>query len=367
MSRTIRILALLGIAGFFALAVCGGFLLILSGGDVVDFVQLSLLRFSLASRQEELHRAVGSDDSPLRFIVNLGDAPRVIAENLRAQNLILDADLFVDYVQAEGLDVQLEAGTYFLNQTQTLAQIAVALTDSRFSQIPFRILEGWRREEIAEIIDQNGLFSFTGADFLAVTAPGTIFDTRLVEQSGLPPNASLEGFLFPNTYQLPPEITAAELRDFLTQTFLETTGLQFQLDAAEQGLSLYQAVTLASIIEREAVHDDEHPLIASVYRNRLANGLRLEADPTIQFGLHGERGRWWPSLTISDYRGVNSPYNTYLIDGLPPGPIANPGLSAIRAAIYPAESSYFYFRAKCDGSNYHNFAITYDEHLANAC
>jgi len=95
--------------------------------------------------------------------------------------------------------------------------------------------------------------------------------------------------------------------------------------------------------------------------------MRLQADPTVQYGINGARGRWWPAITQADYRNIASPYNTYLNEGLPPGPIASPGLSAIRAATYPAESSYFYFRAKCDRSNYHNFATTYDEHLANGC
>jgi UPF0755 protein len=115
------------------------------------------------------------------------------------------------------------------------------------------------------------------------------------------------------------------------------------------------------------VWDDEHTLITSVYRNRLDIGMKLDADPTVQYALQGARGRWWPNISPSDYTGVESPYNTYLNFELPPGPIANPSLSAIRAAIYPAESSYIYFRARCDGSNYHRFATTYDEHLANGC
>jgi UPF0755 protein len=106
-------------------------------------------------------------------------------------------------------------------------------------------------------------------------------------------------------------------------------------------------VTLASIVEKEAVHPDEYPLIASVYRNRLTLGMTLDADPTVQYALSGQRGTWWPPLTADDYRNILSDYNTYINYGLPPGPIANPRLAAIRAAVYPAESSYLYFRGAC--------------------
>ena len=108
-------------------------------------------------------------------------------------------------------------------------------------------------------------------------------------------------------------------------------------------------------------------MIASVYHNRLNIGMKLEADPTVQYGLQGARGAWWPPITYADFRGVQSPYNTFLVAGLPPGPIASPGLSAILAALQPAESGYFFFHAACDNSFYHNFAVTYEEHLQNVC
>ena len=136
-------------------------------------------------------------------------------------------------------------------------------------------------------------------------------------------------------------------------------------DAAAQGLTLYQVVTLASIVEREAVHDDERPVIASVFLNRLNLGMKLDADPTTQYAI-ATPDNWWPPLNF-DPRTVDDPYNTYVYSGLPPGPIASPGLNSIRAVIYPAASGYFYFRAKCDGSQYHNFSVTYEEHLGYGC
>jgi UPF0755 protein len=137
---------------------------------------------------------------------------------------------------------------------------------------------------------------------------------------------------------------------------------------SDQGLSLYQAVILASIVEREAVVPDERELIASVFLNRLSMDMKLEADPTIQYALGQQPdGGWWKApLSLEDLE-INSPYNTYLYQGLPVGPICNPGLDSLLAVAYPASSPYLYFRAQCDGSGRHFFSETFEEHQRNAC
>jgi UPF0755 protein len=341
--------------------------LVVSGGDPVDFVQKTAIRLSLSGRQDDLNRAVSNDTTPVRFTVNSGDTPRVIAQNLSSVNLIEDADLFVDYVRLNDLDRQLQAGTYFLTRAQSLTQIAQALTDSRNSQFAFRILEGWRIEEVAEAIDDNPYFSFTGAEFLALVGTGANVDAGFASTVGLPPGASLEGFLYPDTYQLPAIVTPTMLRDILLQTFAEKVGVQLPIDAVAQGFTLYQMVTLASIVQREAIHIDEQPMIAGVYRNRLAIDMRLEADPTVQYGIGFRDGSWWPRITQFDYTNAVSSYNTYLNSGLPPGPIANPGVSAIQAAVYPTSSDFYFFRADCRTDGYHDFGRTFEEHLANGC
>jgi UPF0755 protein len=366
LSRPARILILAAASLLLMAILCVGALFIVSGGQPVDFVQTSLVRLRLAGRQDDLNRSVGTDTTPVRFTISAGDTPRVIANNLYNAGLILDRDLFVDFVRANDIDVELEAGTYFLNRAQSLSQIANALTDSRSSQFLFRILEGWRIEEIAEVIDNNPYFGFSGADVLAVVGPGAQLDPEFVAYADIPAGASLEGFLFPDTYQLPAQVTPLLLRQYLTEQFAEQVGTELPRQANAQGLSLYEVVSLASIIQREAVHEDEHPMIASVYRNRLRDGMRLEADPTVQYPI-GRPGNWWPQITQADYSNVVSPYNLYLNFGLPPGPIANPGISAIRAAVNPAVSPNYYFRARCDGSGYHEFAVTFEEHVANAC
>lgn len=350
----------------FALILLLGLLLV-SSGDPIGFVQTQWIRLRLAGREAVLNTPRSSDSTPLRFVVDPGDSPRIIAANLVVAGLIADAEVFVDYVRLQGWDTELEAGTYFLNAAQTIPQIAQTLTDSRGSFIPFRIIEGWRLEEIAEAVDANPLFGFSGAEFLAAAAAGTQPDESFAARVGLPAGASHEGFLFPNTYSLPPEITAHGLRDVLTDEFLaQVNAAGVESAAHDQGWSLHQVATLASIVQREAVRIDEAPLIAGVYRNRLDIGMKLDADPTVQYPL-GQPGDWWTQITRADYTGVISPYNTYLSPGLPPGPIANPGLAMLQAVVAPEASEFFYFQANCDGSGYHRFARTFDEHLANSC
>lgn len=365
MNRGCRAVLMLGVVLGVVALVCAGGLFLVSGGRPIDFVQKALIRVSLASRQADLNTPAGSSTKPQRFTVASGDTPRTIAQKLAAANLITDPSLFVDYVRLNDIDKKLQAGTYFLKQSLTPVEIAAALQDASSTQFPFRILEGWRIEEIAAAIDDNSYFPFTGRDFLAAVGPGATVNPSFASRVMLPSGASLEGFLFPDTYQLPAEITPELLRDTLTQAFLDKVGAQVAADAAAQGLTLYQAVTLASIVQREAVHEDEQPLIASVYRNRMRDGMKLEADPTVQYAMGFTDGRWWPRITVDNYSNVNSPYNTYLHAGLPPGPISNPGLSAIRAAVYPAQSDYYYFRADCSTNGYHKFARTFEEHLAN--
>lgn len=367
MTHPVRVVLLLGAAAVMIGVLSVGALFIISGGNPVDYVQMAILRLQLAGREDDLNRRLSSDNTPIRFTINAGDTPRVIAQNLVAQGLILDPELFVLFVRVNEIDRELEAGTYFLYRSQTLAEIAYALTDSRSSQFLFRILEGWRLEEVAAAIDHNPYFPFSGADFLALTGAGAPVDAAFAEYVGLPAGASLEGFLFPDTYQLPAQITPELLRDTLLNTFLERVTPEMRQQAEAQGYTLREMVTLASIIQREAVHPDEHPMISSVYRNRLSIGMKLDADPTVQYAIGFQNGTWWPQITQADYTGVISPYNTYLNTGLPPGPIANPGLSAIAAAINPAVSEFLYFRADCSGNGYHRFARTFEEHLANAC
>src|SRR5690606_30523521 len=204
------------------------------------------------------------------------------------------------------------------------------------------IPEGFRLEEIADRLAENNVMS--AEQFLtAVRQPRTlsIFDNYDFLQ-GLPPEASLEGYLFPDTYRFPVFASSPELiiRPFL-ENFEDKVGNK-GLVGGTSGLSGYNLITLASIVEREAVLPEERPLISSVYLNRINNscpdvgGNYLQADPTVQYARGTVGNWWWEPQDISEYQTVISPYNTYLNPGLPPGPIASPGLSAIEATRYPA-------------------------------
>ncbi|MFP4323792.1 MAG: endolytic transglycosylase MltG, partial [Anaerolineales bacterium] len=259
----------------------------------------------------------------------------------------------------------LRAGTYFISENMTIPQISERLVDPNPVTLRLTVIEGWRMEQIAAWIDQQPLLDYSGNDFLAIVGQGAPLPPDFQSQYDIPSGASLEGFLFPATYQVPLTGDVISLRDAMLDAFARNVSAAMQRDARAQGLTMYEVVTLAAIVEREAVIAEERPQIASVYLNRLEIGQRLQADPTTQYGLAGP-GDWWPQITVADYQNVH-PYNTYVIDGLPPGPIANPSLSSMRAVIYPAVTPYFFFRAACDGSGLHQFAITFEEHVANAC
>jgi UPF0755 protein len=179
----------------------------------------------------------------------------------------------------------------------------------------------------------------------------------------------MEGFFFPDSYILPRTTTADQLLDTIARNFAFHISDDMRAGFAAQGLDLYQAVTLASIVERESVHDDELALIASVFINRLNVGMTLGSDPTVQYalGYNAIEQTWWTNPLSLDDLKFDSPYNTYIYAGLPPGPIASPSLEALQAVAFPVASSYYYFQAKCDGSGYHTFAVTFEEHLANGC
>lgn len=345
-----------------------------SGMNPLTAIQLKI---NLERNADQLTAPAGTDTAYREFEIIPGDSAYTVSQNLLAAGLITDPDLFVDYVRFYGLDVQLEAGRYFLRQTQTLEEIAYALTDASAATIPFRTIAGWRIEQVAEqAVNGNTRLTFNGADFLAAVGPGAPIPADFKARTGIPDilsngqAPSLEGFMFPGDYQLQPGITPAGLRDVLLAAFnANVTDAMYQ-QAAAQGLTMYEVVTLASIVQREAAVMDEAPIIASVYLNRLRLPMRLDADPTVQYAIGNSRdGRWWPNITQADYYGLqgvpNQSYSTYLNEGLPPGPIASPSLAAINGVLNAAETQYYFFRLGCEGDGTHEF-FTLDEQFDHA-
>jgi UPF0755 protein len=325
------------------------------------------LSLYLDFRRAELNTPAGSDPASVVFTVEPGESVGQIAARLQREGLIRDAELFRLYLRYARLDSGVEAGQFTLKKTMTIPQIAQALQSGRRDELTLTIPEGRRLEEVAELVAQQTPISATA--FLSLTRDAQAWATQYPFLSELPAGASLEGYLFPDTYRLPLDVTASDVVARMLSNFDHRITRKLRDDLASQKRTLFEAVTLASIVEREAVVEKERPVIASVYLNRLTSGMALDADPTVQYGMASAKGQapWWPQLTQEDYRNVKSPYNTYLNPGLPPGPIANPGLSSLEAAIDPAQTDFYFFRASCSRDGTHLFSKTLEEHAAKAC
>jgi UPF0755 protein len=314
--------------------------------------------------ERSLLRPVDPQGEPQVFTVQLGESVPSIAARLEEQGFIHSADAFRTFLVYAGLDTGVQAGRYQLSPAMNTVEIARALQDAVPEEVTFIVLPGWRAEEISAALPTSGL-SIDPGEFMELVRnpPEALIPT------GFPPLESLEGFLLPGTYQVKRVVSARSLLEVFLQRFDESVTPDLRDGFAERGLDLAGAVTLASIVEREAVVEDEQPMIASVFYNRLAQGMRLESDPTAQYalGYQFSAGSWWKNPLTWDDLQVESRYNTYRYNGLPPGPICNPGIDALRAVANPAHTGYFFFRAKCDGTGRHAFSVTYEEHLQNAC
>jgi len=294
--------------------------------------------------------------------VEQGESARSIGDELQRKGVIRSKRLFEVLVALTGVQNKLEAGDYEfdagLPSIEVVHRIAEGKTASRNVVIP----EGRRSEEVGEILEKAGVVS--KQDFLDALVKSQYNEPFLSQTS----SASLEGFLFPATYSFFRAAKPGDVVATMLLAFQDKVASQLQLEG--QTLTLDQVVTLASIVEREAQDPAERPIIASVYLNRLRLGINLQADPTVQYALTqfplsvSAYGYWKKDLTLDDLK-VDSPYNTYVRPGLPPGPIANPGLDSINAVVRPARTNYLFFVAKNDGTGQHAFAETLEEHLAN--
>lgn len=315
----------------------------------------------LLSHGDVLTTPVNTNGIDQPFRVEPGESVISIADRLEGFGLISDAQAFFDYAVYTGIDLTIQSGDFTLSPAQSIIDIARALQKFSPTDATLVILPGWRMEEIAASLPTSGL-SIAPETFLAAanTPPQVLVFAA---------PTTMEGFFFPDSYTLPRETTVDQLLDVIGRNFTSKLSTDIQNGFAAQNLSILQAVTLASIVEREAIHSEESSLIASVYLNRIAIGMKLDADPTVQYalGYQFDNGSWWKSpLALRDLE-VISPYNTYLNNGLPPTPISNPGIEALMAVAYPQSSPYYFFRAACDGSGYHVFAVTFEEQLANGC
>lgn len=321
------------------------------GSPDLDFAQRLILSWRLLQNESELTSPADPFGAESQFQISLGESPTLIAERLEDSGIIPDASAFRDYLIYSGLDHKIQAGRFDLNPAAPAIDIANTLLDATPSEVPFAVLEGWRLEEITESLPNSGL--------------GISPEIFLEEAE----RQNLEGYLLPGIYIVPRTISAKSLLHTLKSAFDDALTDEMIAGFANQGLTIDEAVKLASIIEREAVVEDESPLIASVFLNRLAIGMKLESDPTVQYaiGFNQEQNAWWTNPLSLRHLKIDSPYNTYLYTGLPPTPICNPSIESLKAVALPAQTPYYYFRAACDGSGRHNFSETFDEHVNYEC
>jgi UPF0755 protein len=312
------------------------------------------------------------EGEPVEFVIEPGASTNEIATRLRSDGLIRQPAAFVLLTRMQGLDDSLQAGRYVLSPTMTMSEILIALqSGNQIEDVQVTIPEGLRIEEMAAIFEQAGLVD--SESFLQTARDGAAFRNDYFLLNSLPPDANLEGYLFPDTYRFAPDAASETIVRTMLERFIEQYGT-IERDIRVPGASVHDIVTMASIVQREAALTSEMPLISAVFWNRLQpenaptfGGGLLGADPTIQYalGYSAAEQTWWrKNLTVSEL-AVDSRYNTRLNPGLPPGPIAAPGLDALRAAAQPAEDQpYLFFVASCAKDGSHQFAATFEEFQA---
>lgn len=289
----------------------------------------------------------GAGKNTQLFDFSQGQSLQKIAKTLEKRKVISSAGLFLLYARLRGDDGRVKAGYYQFSDGMKPAEILRRMVAGEVYVLRFAVPEGYSIFQIAELLAGRSLFDRDA--FLK-----ECFNNALLRELSIR-GKSVEGYLYPSTYDITPDMTPAEFIRVMTEQFEKVYDREFADRAKSAGMTKREIIILASMIEKEAVRPEERPLIASVFRNRLRRGMPLQSDPTAVYGVRAFAG----NVSKHDISRA-TPYNTYLIGGLPPGPIGNPGKGAIEAAINPATTRYLYFVAKKDGS--HHFSTTLDEH-----
>jgi UPF0755 protein len=280
------------------------------------------------------------------FHVREGSTLNEVADELRSRDIITGRGLFLLWARVMGYSRNIKAGEYRLNAGMTPLKILHILGRGAIITHPVTIPEGFTMKQIAYLLEEKGLVNKD--EFLALAGDPDIARSYGISGPGL------EGYLYPDTYHFGRGLSSISVIDVMVGRFKEVYA-PFREIAERSGMTMEKVVTLASIVEKETGLGKERPLIAGVFLNRLNKRMRLESDPTVIYGLKDFNGNLQRRHLVQE-----TPYNTYVIRGLPPGPIANPGQEAIKAVLYPVKSNYLYFVSKNDGSHY--FSKTLSEH-----
>lgn len=294
---------------------------------------------------------------PVKIQVEKGMTAAQIADVLEQNKVIKSAFIFRYEVKKKGVGANFQPGTYNMKTGMDYNAAIKALTAGPpIKYIDLTIPEGWTSKQITERVSSQT--KIDAASYLSLVTDGRVAVEYPFLQNNGAPTKNLEGYLYPQTYKVPDDITAEKFLNMqLAQFQKETESLDWE-QTQSLGRTPYEILVIASLIERETRVNDEKPLVASVIYNRLAKNMLLQIDATVQYALP----EWKDKLTYDDLK-VESPYNTYLHQGLPPGPICNPSASSIEAALTPGQTQYLYYVLAPDNSGRHTFAATYDEFL----
>jgi len=307
----------------------------------------SLMVFVLWDQFSFANSKAGTSEVQKVISIASGQSFDKTSKQLLAKGIISHRVMFKIYAHITGQDKKIKAGEYLLSPSMTPAQVLDTITTGKVMQYKLTIPEGYNLQQIAIVVGKSKLVS--EAEFLK-----TAMDKNYTRQMGI--NAdTLEGYLFPETYYFPKGITVKKIISSMVRKYKDVFNEKLKKRAKEIGFTEHQIITLASIIEKETADASERPLISSVFHNRLKKRMRLETDPTVIYGIKNFNG----NITRKDLR-TRTPYNTYLIRGLPPGPIANPGKKAIEAALYPAVTKYLFFVSKKNKT--HKFSTNIRDH-----
>ena len=286
-------------------------------------------------------------DDAVSISISKGSTLIDISAELYNKKVIKNRSSFILAVKMLGYEKDIPAGKFNIDNVSTNYSLVNKLINSVNISKKVTILEGWSIDEIAEKLHSS--LKIDKKSFLNASRNQVLLDKWNIK------SASFEGYLFPNTYQFAEDVSLIKIIDKMVSEYKKNVTKKMYDRMSKINLSENEVLTLASIIEGEAIYDSERPIISGVYHNRLKKGMRLQADPTIQYIIDDS-----PRRLLNKDLKIKSPYNTYLNHGLPPGPINNPGLESIKAALYPEEIDFLYFVAKGDG--YHTFSKTEKEH-----
>jgi UPF0755 protein len=314
-------------------------------------VRLGLSVFSVLSVLSAT--ACSSSAQTARVILPPGASFGAVTDSLKAHGVISSPRWFKLMARVRGVDRTVHAGVYEFPAGTSDWTVLGMLAHGKKAALKFTVPEGLTIMEVGQLAAER--LGIPEDSFAAAARDGKSASTLL----GFP-TTSFEGFLRPETYVLPADIGAGELVRIMAEGFNSAWKPQWDARLDSLKMSRLALVTFASIVEGEARADDERETIAGVYRNRLRIGMALQADPTVQYAIRLKRGKRKPRLFERDYQ-IQSPYNTYLHPGLPPGPVNSPSLRSLEASLYPASVHYLYFVAGPDGR--HIFSRTYNEHL----